>query len=417
MIQTFKIILIHLCLVFSFSILYGQDLEILKTTDYSNQQKLLIKHEVRKRLGDEANEKEVRDLTLALIPWAMMEGLEPSEFARDIYLFTQTRKAGISFTSVEDLIPVLSKFKGDENDFVLLALAMHESEKAELPLHLRDKFLSGVISKHWEGLRILTGMRILILSRFEKKNSEEMLDSILKGLSLPQNSKNKDQLLTAYRELTLDFQSKKASEAKAKIETDLQALQGKEKTKIAKQVLISKRNLGEEFSSFGALEIKERPKLEWSLEDLQGPGPGETVESSDWRMLSAKAMKETVKGWIGTRYVYGASSKAGTDCSGFTRSVLTDKGIAVPNQMVPRSARDQAKIGSATSKSQLALGDLVFFSASPNQSKITHVGLSMGEGNFVHASSSKGVIIQSLNEKWWTDRFTSARRIFVKVGK
>lgn len=416
MLQIHKMLFFYLCLIFSFSILQAQDLEILKTTDYNNQQKLLIKHEIRKLLGEEANAREVRDLTLALIPWAMMEGLEPSEFAKDIYLFTQAKKAGISFTSVEDLIPVLSKFKGDENDFVLLALAMHESEKAELPLHIRDRFLSAAFGKRWEGLRILAGVRVLILSRSEKKNSEEMIDSILKVLS-PEGAKNKDQLFNAFHALTADFQSKKSKEAKVKLETDLQSLHKKENAKMIKQILVSKRNLGEEFSSFAALEMKERPKLEWSLEDLQGPGPGEEIGSGDWRTVSAKAMQETVRGWIGTRYVYGASSKSGTDCSGFTRSVLTDKGIGVPNQMVPRSARDQAKIGSATVKSQLVLGDLVFFSASPNQSKITHVGLSMGEGKFAHASSSKGVIIQSLNEKWWTERFSSARRIFLKVGK
>ena len=178
----------------------------------------------------------------------------------------------------------------------------------------------------------------------------------------------------------------------------------------------SMRDFNSEFVEMGRLEMRERPRLEWTMEDLNAP---ETTEQGlkDWKSVSVSKLDQIVKGWIGTRYLYGGSSKTGTDCSGFTKSVLVDKGIDVPVKLIPRSARDQAKIGSAVSRNNLNAGDLVFFSASPNQSKITHVGLSLGKSNFVHASSSRGVVIQSLDEKWWTGRYTSARRIFIKTVK
>lgn len=395
----------------------AQDLDALKAADYSNQQKLLIKSEIRKILGDQANSKEVRELTTSLIPWAMMEEIEPPEFAKYIYLFTRANEAGISFTVIEDLIPVLSKFKGEETDFLLLSLSMLEAEEAALPLFLRDKYLSGVILKKWDGLSILTGMRILILSRVERKNSEEMIDSIYK--KLPKNLRNlgSRNLQKSFFDLTSDFQNTIGEKIYKKMESDLVQIRSLEKGNLSRYVQVSKRNLKQDFLTIENLEMKERPRLEWTPEEIEGPNLSGPSQTSDWRTVSMRILMETVNSWIGTRYVYGASSKSGTDCSGFTRSVLTDQSIAVPNQMVPRSARDQAKIGISAVRNQLRAGDLVFFSASPNQSKITHVGLSLGADRFVHASSSKGVIIQSLDEKWWNGRYTGARRIFNHVGK
>ncbi len=409
-------LILNLICLFIFPV-SGQDLDSLKKSDYTNQQKLLIKSEVRKRLGDKANSPDVRELTSDLIPWAMMEGIEATEFARYIFLFSKAKEVGIPFSTLEDLIPILPKFKGDESDFLLLALSISESVKSELPLHLRDPYLNSVILKKWDGLSTITGLRVLILSRAEQINSEEITNKILKSVPGNLRSQNSEKVKTVFNELTATFVSKKAGVTKNKIISDLLLLHsGRITESLRNQINITQKNLGNDFSEFGVLELKERPKLEWTIEDLQGTNQTEQTPT-DWRFLSGKNLEEVVKGWIGTRYVYGGSSKTGTDCSGFTRGVLTDKLIAVPTSLIPRSARDQAKIGNNALRTQLLAGDLVFFSASPNQSKITHVGMSLGADRFAHASSSRGVVIQSLNEKWWTGRFTNARRIFVKVGK
>ena len=173
-------------LLFPF-VLGAQNLDPLSKSDYTNQQRLLIKSEVRKLLGDRANTTAIKDLTSSLIPWAMMEEITPKDFARNIYFISKGIDAGIGFETTEDLIPILSKFKGNENDFLLLALSLKEAESAALPLEYRDSYLANVILRGNDGISILTGMRLLILSRSEKKETEETLKLLQKNLPLKMN--------------------------------------------------------------------------------------------------------------------------------------------------------------------------------------------------------------------------------------
>ncbi|MDO8683814.1 MAG: peptidoglycan endopeptidase [Armatimonadota bacterium] len=107
----------------------------------------------------------------------------------------------------------------------------------------------------------------------------------------------------------------------------------------------------------------------------------------------------------GARYRRGASSDGVFDCSGFTRYVYMKDGIALPH-----SSRAQFNKGKPVSKSELQPGDLVFFAT--NRRVISHVGLYIGNGNFVHASTySRGVRIDSLNSAYYTSRYRGARRI------
>lgn len=108
--------------------------------------------------------------------------------------------------------------------------------------------------------------------------------------------------------------------------------------------------------------------------------------------------------WLGSPYVYGGTSKSGTDCSGFVRGVFRD--IHVP---LPRTSSEQAGIGSSISRQHLLAGDLLFFNTTG--AGVSHVGISIGQDKFVHASTSRGVIVSSLYEEYYNERFLFAKRV------
>ncbi len=112
--------------------------------------------------------------------------------------------------------------------------------------------------------------------------------------------------------------------------------------------------------------------------------------------------------FVGYRYVYGASSPSvGFDCSGFTYYIYGKFGYALSR----RASQQYSNNGISVSKAQLQSGDLVFFSSNGGIS-VTHVGLYIGNGQFVHAStSSTGVIISSLDSTYYTRVWYGAKRI------
>lgn len=115
---------------------------------------------------------------------------------------------------------------------------------------------------------------------------------------------------------------------------------------------------------------------------------------------------------LGARYRWGSTGRGGTyDCSGFTGAVYAQNGIKLP-----RVSRDMAQVGKKVSKDELKAGDLVFFHTGRG-SRISHVGIYKGNGQFIHASSGKGrVTVSSLNEGYYARRFSTARRV-ANTGK
>jgi len=110
------------------------------------------------------------------------------------------------------------------------------------------------------------------------------------------------------------------------------------------------------------------------------------------------------KRWKGTPYRYGGTTLSGVDCSAFVQNTFRAKlGLKIP-----RTTRTQIKVGYKVNKSRLKIGDVVFFKTGRTS---MHNGIYLGKSKFMHASSSKGVIISSLNNKYWKKTYLTSRRI------
>ncbi len=123
------------------------------------------------------------------------------------------------------------------------------------------------------------------------------------------------------------------------------------------------------------------------------------------KKVSTKKLVKDAKRWLGIKYRYGGNTKRGIDCSAFVKNVYKKNG-----KNLPRTSRQQAKVGKAVSKKNLRVGDLVFFAK--YKKRITHVGIYLGNDKFVHASSgAKKVTISRLSKAYYRKHYVKARRI------
>ncbi len=114
----------------------------------------------------------------------------------------------------------------------------------------------------------------------------------------------------------------------------------------------------------------------------------------------------TAKSQLGVRYAYGGTTPSGFDCSGFTSYVFQNHGIELP-----RTAAAQYNAGTKVTKADLIPGDLVFFSGTARKSGITHVGIYVGDNQFISATTSKGIKIDSLSGGYWGPKYSGATRV------
>lgn len=122
-------------------------------------------------------------------------------------------------------------------------------------------------------------------------------------------------------------------------------------------------------------------------------------------LLPNKQLLEAVDEWYGVRYRSGGNTKSGVDCSGFTLAVYT----AVYGMAIPRVSREQYRISRKISTTELQEGDLVFFNTTGRG--VSHVGVYLGNNKFIHASVSRGVMVNDLFENYYLKRFVGAGRI------
>lgn len=111
--------------------------------------------------------------------------------------------------------------------------------------------------------------------------------------------------------------------------------------------------------------------------------------------------------WIGAPYRSGRSDKSGTDCSGLVMQLYRK----VYHTRLPRSTSQQMEACSKVSRSKLREGDLVFFSSRRSRNKVAHVGIYLKNGKFIHASTSRGVIVSSLREDYYTRHWLRGGRV------
>lgn len=110
--------------------------------------------------------------------------------------------------------------------------------------------------------------------------------------------------------------------------------------------------------------------------------------------------------YIGYRYVYGTSGPSTFDCSGFTSYLYRQYGVTLP-----RTSTSQGAYGTYVDKSALIPGDIVCFSNRSDR-RINHVGVYIGDGNFIHASTSvRGVVMDSLYSNYYVNHYVTARRV------
>ncbi len=114
---------------------------------------------------------------------------------------------------------------------------------------------------------------------------------------------------------------------------------------------------------------------------------------------------------LGIKYVYGGSTPKGFDCSGFTQYVFTKYGYSVP-----RVSRDYEKTGTKISVNNTKPGDILLFTGSNKKKRVTgHLGIVVSNKNgtikFIHASSSRGIVISDLKISYYKERILGARRI------
>ena len=123
------------------------------------------------------------------------------------------------------------------------------------------------------------------------------------------------------------------------------------------------------------------------------------------KQVHSSSLEQLAKSWLGTPYVYGGSSKSGTDCSGYVQQLYkAHYGISLPHNA--GQMYDDSR-GSSVSRGSLQEGDLVFFGSFW---KIDHVGIYLKGDRFTHASSSRGVMISPMSDNYWRPKYQGARR-------
>lgn len=141
------------------------------------------------------------------------------------------------------------------------------------------------------------------------------------------------------------------------------------------------------------------------LEEFVGAGIESPVDIKD---VTPETVIETARRYLGVPHCMGGTTARCMDCSGLLVRVFADHGITLPH-----NSEEQARYGAIIAdRESLMAGDLLFFIRTYSTSRvITHSGIYLGNGSFIHTSSSRGVTVTSLDDPWWSERYLFATRI------
>lgn len=136
------------------------------------------------------------------------------------------------------------------------------------------------------------------------------------------------------------------------------------------------------------------------------PPPAHAVTAMEQRL------RADIEPWRGTPYKIGGTTKSGIDCSAFTRAIFD----ASYQMSLPRTAEEQERLGTKIDRSELQAGDLVFFRTQGMGPlfRSRHVGIYLGGGEFAHASGKNGVTVSRLDNRYWSKKYATARRVAVR---
>ncbi len=153
-------------------------------------------------------------------------------------------------------------------------------------------------------------------------------------------------------------------------------------------------------TSFSLLSCSSSPDIRPGM--LANIPIGKKVDLNNSSTVKNKLYSQ-YKNWKGVKYKMGGLSKSGVDCSGFVYATFRSQlGINIP-----RSTELQISTGKPIDKNKLKPGDLVFFKT---KTKVRHVGIYLENNNFLHASTSRGVMISKLDNVYWKSKYWKSRR-------
>ncbi len=136
----------------------------------------------------------------------------------------------------------------------------------------------------------------------------------------------------------------------------------------------------------------------------KGPPAQQTKSAQAGPVLAL--LEAQYRQWRGVRYRLGGNDLTGIDCSAFVQRTFAERfGVALPRQ-----TEDQARVGRAISQQQLQTGDLVLFKTGW---RTRHIGIYLDDKRFLHASTSQGVTISSLQNPYWQAKYWTARRLVI----
>ncbi len=157
------------------------------------------------------------------------------------------------------------------------------------------------------------------------------------------------------------------------------------------------------FASCGTVQ---RGTIPWEDTTLvEGSSAITAINMSRYERSLRNKLDIAFKNWKGTKYHLGGTGRRGIDCSAFMQVVFKD----YFDVRLPRTTREQMKLGSYVPKRNIKIGDLVFFET---EKDTYHVGVMINRSQFMHAGVSTGVTFSTLKNEYWLKRYLTARRIF-----